>query len=74
MVMEYLEGRTLLEILEERGEPLNEADAVNSVAQVGQALAVVHEAGLLHRDIKPENVMILAGWRAVLVDFGIASR
>jgi WD40 repeat protein len=72
MVMEYLEGRTLLELLEERGEPLSEVDAVGYIEHVGNALAVVHGVGLLHRDIKPENVMILADGRAVLIDFGIA--
>ena len=51
MVMEYLKGKTLCGVLEDRG-PLPEGDAVDSIAKVGEALAVVHQANLLHRDIR----------------------
>jgi serine/threonine protein kinase len=71
MVMEYLKGKTLFGVLEDRG-PLPEGEAVDSIAQVGEALAVVHQANLLHRDMKPENVMVTDDGRVVLVDFGTA--
>ncbi|HZW32151.1 MAG TPA: serine/threonine-protein kinase [Isosphaeraceae bacterium] len=57
MVMEFLKGRTLMRMIEERGA-LPETEAVGYINQVGEALIVVHQANLLHRDIKPENVLV----------------
>jgi serine/threonine protein kinase len=71
MVMEFLRGQTLLDVVERHG-PLEERIVVDYVEQIAGALAVVHQANLIHRDIKPENVMITSGNRAVLVDFGTA--
>ncbi len=70
LVMEYLDGKSLGVLLEERGA-LPEDEAVGYIVQVGKALAEVHRAGLLHRDIKPDNVIVTER-RAVLVDFGAA--
>lgn len=74
MVMDYLEGRSLEDILEvERW--LSVQRAVPLLAQVCDALNVAHEQGIIHRDIKPSNIMIenLRGKETVkLVDFGIA--
>jgi WD40 repeat protein len=70
-VMELLEGKSLAQLLEERG-PLPEPEAVGYVEQVGAALAEVHAAGLLHRDLKPENVIVSPAGRATLIDFGTA--
>jgi serine/threonine protein kinase len=72
MVMEYLPGQTLAEVLHERGGRLRETEAVGYMAQICQALEVVHRAGVLHRDIKPENVMLCTDGRVVLMDFGTA--
>jgi AraC-like DNA-binding protein/tetratricopeptide (TPR) repeat protein/predicted Ser/Thr protein kinase len=70
IVMEYLEGRTLQDIL--AGPDTMELDAaVALVSQVCAALEAVHARGIIHRDIKPGNV-ILSGERAVLIDFGLA--
>jgi serine/threonine protein kinase len=71
MVMEFLRGRSLLQLLEERG-PLPEAEVVGYIIRVGEALEVVHRANLLHRDLKPDNVMLTDDGRVVLIDFGTA--
>jgi serine/threonine protein kinase len=71
MVMEFLRGKTLLKIIEEDGR-LEEKTAIAHVAQIAEALDVIHGSKLLHRDIKPENIIITEDGRAVLVDFGTA--
>jgi serine/threonine protein kinase len=71
MVMEFLEGQTLEQILQERGS-LPESEAVEIIEKVGDALGVVHSANLIHRDIKPDNILITGDGRAVLLDFGTA--
>jgi serine/threonine protein kinase len=71
MVMELLLGKTLLQLVEERG-PLPEQEAIAYIEQAGAALAVVHAANLLHRDIKPDNLVAIEDGRVVLVDFGTA--
>ena len=71
MVMEFLKGKTLLKMVEERG-PLEERLIVRLIEQVAGALGVVHQANVIHRDIKPENVIVTVDDRAVLVDFGTA--
>lgn len=71
VVMEYLKGKTLAALVQERG-PLPEWEALSYAEKIGAALAVVHGAGLLHRDIKPDNVIVTDDGRVVLVDFGTA--
>src|SRR3954471_8824850 len=71
MVMELLRGRTLGQLVEERG-PLPEAEAIGYIRRVGEALIVVHEASLLHRDLKPDNIMLTGDGEVVLIDFGTA--
>ncbi len=72
MVMDYIPGPTLEEwVFPDR--PLPEATAVHYIRQVGSALQVVHQNGLLHRDIKPQNIILRAGTQqVVLIDFGIS--
>lgn len=72
IVMEFLRGKPLSKILEERGGPLDEQEAVNYVVKVCEALEIVHGAGLLHRDIKPDNIIVCQDGRVVLIDFGAA--
>lgn len=73
MVMEYLEGPTLLEVVNERG--VLPSDEVLEIArQMCDALKVVHQAGMLHRDIKPNNIVRCADNRVVLIDFGLSER
>ncbi|MEA5420406.1 bifunctional serine/threonine-protein kinase/formylglycine-generating enzyme family protein [Spirulina sp. CCNP1310] len=72
MVMEYIQGQDLGDRVA-RGGALPEAVALRYIRQVGAALNVMHEKGLLHRDIKPQNIMVrLPANEAVLIDFGIA--
>jgi serine/threonine-protein kinase len=72
MVMDYVAGSTLQALVfPER--PLDEATAIYYIRQVGEALKVVHQKGLLHRDIKPANIILRQGTQeVVLIDFGIA--
>jgi predicted Ser/Thr protein kinase len=77
MVMEYIAGSDLAQVLMERG-PLPLAQALPLLGDVAAALDYAHMQGLVHRDIKPSNVMIQTaaatgqGQRAILTDFGIA--
>ena len=72
IVMEYIRGVTLDKLIQPH-QPLPEATAINYIRQVGEALTVVHQNGLLHRDIKPQNMILRQGTQQVmLIDFGIA--
>lgn len=72
MVLEYIPGSTLAALVFP-DRPLSEAEAIHYIRQVGQALQVVHENGLLHRDVKPHNLILRQGTQeVVLIDFGIA--
>ncbi len=71
MVMEFLEGRTLKELLRSTGQ-LTPSAAVNIVKGVAAALDYAHSRDLIHRDIKPDNIMLDLDGRPVLMDFGIA--
>lgn len=73
MVMEYIPGETLAEAFVLPAIPLPEATAIHYIRQIGSALQVVHQNGLLHRDVKPDNIILRAGTQeVVLIDFGIA--
>jgi Protein kinase domain len=69
--MRLVEGRSLKDLLRERG-PLEPARAAAITAQVAAALDAAHADGLVHRDVKPENVLLTGDDFAYLVDFGIA--
>jgi len=71
MVMEYVPGPNLKEVVRARG-PLPEDEALSIAAQIASALEVAHERGLVHRDVKPHNVLIAPNGRAKVADFGIA--
>lgn len=72
IVMEYLHGQTLSQLLQERGGVMPEQEAVEYIFQICDALQVVHQRGYLHRDIKPSNIIVTHEGRAVLIDFGAA--
>ena len=72
LVMEYIAGENLCSWVKRRGV-LAEAEALHYIQQVGDALILMHQNGLLHRDVKPENIMLRSGRsEAVLLDLGIA--
>ncbi len=73
MVMEYIPGETLGEAFVMPGIALPEETAIHYICQIGAALGVVHQKGLLHRDVKPDNIMLRQNTNEViLIDFGIA--
>jgi serine/threonine protein kinase len=69
--MEYVDGATLLVVLQERG-PLDLKDAQDIASQFLAGIEAIHKVGLVHRDIKPENIMLTRAGRVVVMDFGIA--
>jgi serine/threonine-protein kinase len=71
IAMEYLDGRSLKELVVARG-PLPIEDAIAATRQVLAALRFAHRKGVVHRDIKPHNVMADADGRLKVTDFGIA--
>src|SRR6266545_4072210 len=71
IAMEYLEGKTLKELLVVRG-PTPIRVAVDYTRQILAALAFAHRNGLVHRDIKPHNVIVAPDGRLKVTDFGIA--
>ena len=71
LVMEFIEGSTLREYLNERGR-FEFNDAVNYLTPILSALAAAHAIGIVHRDIKPENILISKEGRIKLADFGLA--
>jgi serine/threonine-protein kinase len=71
IVMELVDGVTLADRLAREG-PLPPSEAARISAEVAQALAAAHGAGVIHRDVKPGNVMLSSGGGVKVVDFGIA--
>jgi eukaryotic-like serine/threonine-protein kinase len=70
IVMEYVDGRLLKDIIAEG--PLPEHEAVRIAGQILTALEYSHRAGVVHRDIKPGNIMIASNGQVKVMDFGIA--
>ncbi|MDX6276858.1 MAG: eukaryotic-like serine/threonine-protein kinase, partial [Nocardioidaceae bacterium] len=71
IVMQYVEGHTLAQLLREQG-PMAPEQVMSVLVQVAEGLQAAHEAGIVHRDLKPANIMLTPAGRTVLVDFGIA--
>ena len=74
LVMEYIPGQDLADyIIANDKKPLGEAEALNYIDQIAQALDCVHQQKFFHRDVKPHNIMLRQNrGEAVLIDFGIA--
>lgn len=71
IVLEFIDGKTLKEILDENG-PMPPRIAVALIGQVLDALSAAHAAGIIHRDVKPQNVIVMQNGKVKLMDFGIA--
>jgi eukaryotic-like serine/threonine-protein kinase len=71
LVMEYVPGRTLRELLRERGR-LGPREALDIISGVLAGLAAAHQAGIVHRDVKPENVLLGDANTIKVADFGLA--
>ena len=72
IVMEYVEGRSLADILKTEG-PLHPDRAAEIAVDVSAALGFAHRNGLIHRDIKPGNVLVSPNGQIKVADFGIAT-
>ena len=70
IVMEYVDGRSLAEVIQ--NNPMAVSSAINLGIQIAEGLSAAHRAGVIHRDIKPENIMVVGGKTIKLMDFGIA--
>lgn len=71
IVFEYVEGETLKQRIARTGA-LESTEALAYAIEIGQALEVAHERGMVHRDVKPQNVLIDSTGQAKLTDFGIS--
>jgi eukaryotic-like serine/threonine-protein kinase len=71
IVMEFIDGKSLSDVLQDEG-PLMPERAAEIAADVAKALGRAHEGGLVHRDIKPSNIMITSSGQTKVTDFGIA--
>lgn len=71
ITMEYLQGRDLGSMMEERGK-LPPGEAVEIIRQVCSGLSAAHAEGVVHRDLKPSNIMVEPSGRVVVMDFGLA--
>ena len=72
IVMEYVDGMTLREYLNERGGKLSSRETVHFISQILKALEHAHANGIVHRDIKPQNIIISKDGKVKVTDFGIA--
>jgi len=72
IVMEYVTGKTLKQVIRSRGPLVNE-EAVDIMKQLCSAISEAHSRGIIHRDIKPQNVIVKADGFIKILDFGIAT-
>ncbi|HYL34910.1 MAG TPA: serine/threonine-protein kinase [Bryobacteraceae bacterium] len=70
IVMEYVAGQTLREVITPGGLPVTQA--LRLAVQIASALAVAHAASIIHRDLKPSNVMVTPSGLVKILDFGLA--
>ena len=69
--MEYIEGKTLKQLLKRRGS-LTLSEAIDIMLQLTDGMQHAHDAYIIHRDLKPQNIMIQDDGQIKITDFGIA--
>lgn len=72
IVMELIDGITLKQYMQKKGNQLNWREALHFITQIVKALGHAHSRGIIHRDIKPHNIMVLRDGSVKVADFGIA--
>jgi serine/threonine-protein kinase len=72
IVMEYVDGKTLKQVLKQRGH-LSITEVMDIMLQVTDGMSHAHDAYIIHRDIKPQNIMILSNGMIKITDFGVAT-
>lgn len=72
IVMEYVDGKTLKQVLKQRGA-LSITEVIDIMLQLTDGMAHAHDAYIIHRDIKPQNIMILSNGMIKITDFGVAT-
>ena len=72
IVMELIDGITLKQYIQKKGNKLNWREALHFITQIVKALGHAHSRGIIHRDIKPHNIMVLRDGSVKVADFGIA--
>ena len=70
IVMEYIEGKTLKQLLKKRGH-LTVGEAVDIMLQITDGMVHAHDSYIIHRDLKPQNIMIQEDGQIKITDFGI---
>ncbi|NQT15870.1 MAG: protein kinase [Planctomycetes bacterium] len=71
IVMQYVQGKNLTELIRDHGGPLPWRSAVRLIQLTARGLHAVHSRSLVHRDVKPSNIMLSVDSRVVLMDFGL---
>lgn len=72
IVMEYVNGKTLKQVLKQRGQ-LSITEVIDIMLQLTDGMAHAHDAYIVHRDIKPQNIMLLSNGVIKITDFGVAT-
>ena len=72
IVMEFVDGKTLKQVLKQRGH-LSVTEVIDIMSQLTDGMAHAHDAYIVHRDIKPQNIMILSNGMIKITDFGVAT-
>lgn len=72
LILEFVPGQTLAQLLQKRNHALSVTEAVDLIRPLLAALAYAHARGVIHRDIKPQNIMVTPNGRVKLTDFGLA--
>jgi serine/threonine protein kinase len=73
LVLAFVDGPSVADIIDNKGGPLDQKQALSIIKETLNALNCAHENGILHRDVKPSNILVDKTGRARLTDFGIAT-